>query len=257
MMPRTVWLLSAALLLMSCATPGRASPPPRRTSPPGVSEASPSTTAPVTTTAPSTTTVPPSTTPPPVFTFTVSEITPELRRRMTPTSWRAGCPVPFEELRYLRIGYWGFDGARHAGELVVHRDVVADVEAVFRRLFALRYPIRSMRLVDDFGGDDFASIEADNTSAFNCRSRTGSSTVWSRHAYGRAIDLDPIENPYVSAGGSVAHQASKTYVDRSNVRPGMVIAGDPVAAAFAARGWGWGGRWAPPIDYQHFSRDGR
>lgn len=190
------------------------------------------------------------------FTFSSSAITDPLRRRMA-TSWRPGCPVPLEDLRYLRIGYLGFDGAVHEGEMVVHVDAVSAVERAFRRLFAKRFPIRSMRLVDDFGGSDFASIEADNTSAFNCRAVTGSSTAWSRHAYGRAIDINPIENPYVSSGGVVQHARSRAFVDRRPVRPGMIVAGDAIVAAFAAEGWGWGGYWSNPIDYQHFSADGR
>lgn len=139
----------------------------------------------------------------------------------------------------------------------MHRDAVDAVGRAFGRMFENGFPIRSMRLVDDFGGSDFASIEADNTSAFNCRPVTGSSTAWSRHAYGRAIDINPIENPYVSAGDLVQHAASQVFVDRRNVRPGMIVAGDATVTAFAAEGWGWGGYWSYPIDYQHFSADGR
>jgi poly-gamma-glutamate synthesis protein (capsule biosynthesis protein) len=162
--------------------------------------------------------------------------------------------VPLEDLRYLAIAFWGFDGQVRTGELMVHADVVDDMQAVFAALFAQRYPIRSMRLVDDFGADDDASIEADNTSAFNCRAVTGGSG-WSQHAYGRAIDVNPIENPYVSSG-STSHAGSVTYLDRGNVRPGMITAGDAVVDAFAARGWSWGGYWSNPVDYQHFSASG-
>ncbi len=111
-----------------------------------------------------------------------------------------------------------------------------------------------MRPIQAYGGDDFASIEADNTSAFNCRPATGSSR-WSQHAYGLAIDIDPIENPYVS-GGRTSHPASEPYLDRRRVRPGMAVEGGPLVAAFDARGWGWGGRWSGTRDYQHFSESG-
>jgi poly-gamma-glutamate synthesis protein (capsule biosynthesis protein) len=111
-----------------------------------------------------------------------------------------------------------------------------------------------MRLVDDFGADDDASVTADNTSAFNCRPVTGG-TRWSQHSYGRAIDVNPFENPYVT-DGSVLVPGSATYVDRSNVRPGMILAGDAVVDAFTSRGWTWGGSWTSPIDYQHFSTSG-
>ena len=173
---------------------------------------------------------------------------------MTPTSWRPGCPVGLEQLRYLTLSYWGFDGQPHQGELVVHVDVVGDIEAVFAALFRARYPIWRMELVDNYGGDDHTSIEADNTSAFNCRPVAGTDR-WSNHAFGKAIDINPIENPYV-AGGQTSHDASVTFVDRGSVRPGMIVEGDAVTAAFDARGWDWGGRWGAPIDYQHFSATG-
>jgi len=112
-----------------------------------------------------------------------------------------------------------------------------------------------MTPVDAYGGSDFRSIEADNTSAFNCRYVEGT-TRWSEHAYGRAIDVNPIENPYVS-GGRTSHPASRTYVDRSRRRPGMAYERGALVRAFDAIGWGWGGRWTSVKDYQHFSASGR
>jgi D-alanyl-D-alanine carboxypeptidase len=207
--------------------------------------------APTTTTAAATST----TVGEPVFAFTSAELTPELIERIEPTSWRPGCPVGLSELRYLQLSYWGFDDAPHVGELIVHRDAVDAMADVFGTLFAERFPIRSMRLVDDFGGDDFTSIEADNTSAFNCRPVSGSDTGWSQHAYGTAIDINPIENPYVS-GGETEHPASVPYLDRTDVRPGMIVEGGMVVAAFDRHGWGWGGRWNNLKDWQHFSASG-
>jgi hypothetical protein len=168
-------------------------------------------------------------------------------------SWRPGCPVPLEDLRYLRVSHVDFGGAAHTGELVVHADAADPTIEVFRRLYEQRFPIRSMRLVDDFGGSDDASMAADNTSAFNCRAVTGG-TGWSRHAYGRAIDLNPVENPYVR-GGTVLPPAGRGFLDRSPARPGMAEAG--AVAAFEAVGWSWGGSFSAGPDYQHFSADGR
>jgi len=192
----------------------------------------------------------------PRFAFSASRLGPKLRRRVTGTSWHRGCPVGLRRLRYLRLSHWGFDGQVHRGELVVAADAVGAVRTAFRALFAARFPIRRMRLVDDYGGDDFASIEADNTSAFNCRPATGS-TRWSEHAYGRAIDVNPIENPYVAADGTTAHRASRRYLDRSRRRRGMAHPGGTLVRAFARAGWGWGGTWSSPTDFQHFSRTGR
>jgi hypothetical protein len=175
---------------------------------------------------------------------------------MTGVSWRPGCPVPLRDLRAVRVTHWGFDGRMRRGTLVVHRDAAADVVGVLRRLFGARFPIRRMIPIEAYGGSDFRSIEADNTSAFNCRPVAGTSR-WSNHAYGRAIDVNPIENPYVTSAGSVAHAAGRPYVARARVRPGMAIEGGALVRAFDAAGWDWGGRWSGDRDYQHFSANGR
>jgi hypothetical protein len=192
----------------------------------------------------------------PTFRFQAVTLTPALRQQLSRTSWHPGCPVGLGQLRYLRISYWGFDRQAHLGEMVVNASVVDSLRRVFAALFTARFPIRRMRLVDRYGGSDFDSIRADNTSAFNCRDATGSSS-WSEHAYGLAIDVNPIENPYVYANGTTAHPASDPYLDRSDVRPGMAVPGGTLVRAFTAIGWGWGGRWPLPTDYQHFSINGR
>jgi hypothetical protein len=184
---------------------------------------------------------------------------------MDGSSMRPGCPVGYDQLRYLALTYWGFDGQAHLGEMVVHESVADDVVAVFRRLFELRFPIHRMSLVDDFGAaptrmggaNDFQSIEADNTSAFNCRARTGSTSVFSEHSYGKAIDLDPLENPYVDLNGTTSHPASRPYLNRAISAPGVIRSGDEVVQAFAAAGWGWGGAWTGIKDLQHFSESGK
>lgn len=175
------------------------------------------------------------------------------QRRMRGVTWHPGCPVPLADLRVVRLAYRDFGGDRRTGRLVVHRDVVADVTRIFRRLWELRFPVRRMVPIEAYHGDDFASIEADNTSAFNCRAKTGSTTTWSHHAYGRAIDLNPLENPYVYDGGRTSHERSVPYLDRGRDRPGVLLTQGPVVAVFEEAGWFWGGRWEDPTDYQHFS----
>ncbi len=191
---------------------------------------------------------------PNAFTASVRPIGPALATRMS-TSHRAGCPVDLTDLRHLRLSHIGFDGRRHLGEMVVAARYARDVVRVFERLYDARWPIRRMRLVDTYGGADAASMAADNTSAYNCR-RVGGSTSWSAHAYGAAIDFNPVENPYLTAG-SIAPPAGRRFagVDRSSnapPRPGVIRADDVVVRAFAAIGWEWGGSWAEP-DYQHFA----
>ena len=136
------------------------------------------------------------------------------------------------------------------------RDRVArDVVTVFRRLYAARFPIRRLRKVDAYRGSDDASMAADNTSGFNCRFVSGTRR-WSQHAYGEAIDVNPVENPYVQ-GARVSPPAGRKYLDRSRARPGMAVSGGLLVRAFAAVGWQWGGRWGGTPDYQHFSTTGR
>jgi len=177
------------------------------------------------------------------------------RERMSGVSWRPGCPVGFGELRLLTVSHWGFDGRVHRGRLVVHRDYAAGMVGAMRKLFRLRYPIRQMRLVDAYGADDHRSMDADNTSAFNCRYVAGSPGVWSEHAYGRAIDVNPIENPYVTGSGYVSPPDGARFADRDHAK-GVIHRGGPVVRAFAAIGWECGGNWSWPKDYQHFSATG-
>jgi hypothetical protein len=191
----------------------------------------------------------------PAFRGTISAIGPRQAKRMSGVSWRPSCPVALRDLRVLTMTYLGFDGHARTGVLVVHRDVARAVLSAFRELYANGFPIRRMVPVDAYGGSDFRSIEADNTSAFNCRYVDGT-TRWSEHAYGRAIDVNPIENPYVS-GGRTSHAASERYLDRAHHRPGMAYEGGALVRAFDRIGWGWGGRWSGAKDYQHFSASGR
>jgi len=188
----------------------------------------------------------------PAFSSSVRTIDATLAARMR-YSWRSGCPVPRSDLRYLRMTYLGFDGVAHSGEMVVHRTAATKVISVFRRAYVARFPIARMRLVDVYRGSDDASMAANNTSAFNCR-RTSGGTAWSQHSYGRAIDINPVQNPYV-ARGVVEPPAGKAYVTRSPLRKGMVTW--TVRDAFADIGWYWGGNWRYSKDYQHFSSNNR
>jgi hypothetical protein len=190
-----------------------------------------------------------------VFHVNVAPITAQTRSRMR-YSWRSGCPVALADLRLVTLDHWGYDDRVHRGELVVHRDAAAAVIGAMRRLFTARFPIQRMRLVDEYGGSDDRSMAANNTSAFNCRPVEGRPGVWSQHAYGRAIDVNPLVNPYVD-DGRADPPAGQRYVDRSLRAPGLITAGGAAVRAFAAVGWGWGGNWRSVKDYQHFSSNGR
>ncbi|OBK13634.1 peptidase M15 [Mycobacterium asiaticum] len=169
------------------------------------------------------------------------------------STWQPGCPVEPEQLRRVEVDYVGFDGQTQHGRLIVHEDLVADVIAIFEQLRRLGYPVDKMRTVDNYQqADDELSMEDNNTSAFNCRRIPGTSE-WSPHAYGRAIDINPLINPCLYVSGYFEPRNAEAYLDRSRTDPGIIHGGDPAARAFTERGWQWGGDWRTP-DYQHFER---
>ncbi len=190
-----------------------------------------------------------------VYQARTSAIPPWMRRRMIGVSWHPGCPVGLGRLQLLTLSYWGFDHAVHRGQLIANESAATALTRAFGLLFAARYPIRQMRVVDVFGGSDERSMLADNTSAFNCR-RVRGTTAWSEHAYGLAVDINPFENPEI-LGGAVDPPAAAAWADRSRRSPAMIRHGDAVWRAFISVGWHWGGDWTSPKDYQHFSANGR
>jgi poly-gamma-glutamate synthesis protein (capsule biosynthesis protein) len=196
---------------------------------------------------------------PAAFEATVRRIDGDLRARMR-FSHRPGCPVPLERLRLLTVSHVRFDGLPAVGELVVHEDHARALVRVFRELYDAGWPIRRMRLVDEYQGDDALSMADDNTSAYNCR-RVAGTDRWSDHAYGLAVDLNPVENPYVTGASFVPAEGARfARIDRSaraDVPRGVIRDDDVVVRAFARIGWEWGGHWSSSKDYQHFSATGR
>ena len=165
--------------------------------------------------------------------------------------WHRGCPTSLSKLRLLTVTYVGFDRQAHVGELVVNADAAHPLESVFARLYHLGFRIREMQPLTNTG---------DDTAAFQCRDAVSSpcpgtppTHAWSEHAYGEAVDINPVENPYTGCDRTRV-KASLPYLNRSHHRPGMVTSA--VVAAFASVGWGWGGSWSGTKDYMHFSANG-
>jgi D-alanyl-D-alanine carboxypeptidase len=195
------------------------------------------------------------------FHSSVRPLPASLRADLTGRYWRPGCPVPLAQLRLLTVAHWGFDGAVRTGQLVVAREYAHALRGVFRKLYDLQFPIRHMRLVDSYGPEPARPADGDVSGSFECRQAVpspcsgGSGTgSWSNHAYGRAIDLNPVENPYVGCGRTRDRESAR-YMDRSRLRRGMVT--PAVVSAFRSIGWGWGGAWTGATkDYMHFSPTG-
>ena len=188
--------------------------------------------------------------------FSVAPLDRPLRKRMTGVTWQQECAVRMADLRLLTLSYIDFAGQARIGRMVVNRDVATDVVGAFRRMYRHEFPIRRMRLADHYDGSDMRSIKANNTSAFNCRVVPGSAT-WSQHAYGRAVDINPVQNPYWRPDGYVEPPRGRRFVDRTRQHQGMIRPRGVVVRAFDRIGWGWGGRWQSLKDWQHFSMDGR
>lgn len=228
--------------LLQCSSP---SPP--EPAPPSASSATTTLSTPASPTAlaPATTSASPIPAPATVHPVTAAELG---------ETWRPGCPVGPDLLRRVEVEYVGFDGQTHRGELIVHHDVVADVIAIFGQLRGLRYPIAKMASVAHYpGAEDELSMQDNNTSAFNCR-LLPSGRAWALHAYGRAIDVNPLLNPFVDRQGAFQPKTAAPHLDRNRTDPGVLHAGDPAVRAFTDRGWRWGGDWRTPKDYQHFER---
>ncbi len=184
-----------------------------------------------------------------------------VQAQLTGRFWRPTCPVPLSGLRLLTVAHWGFDGRIHRGQLVVNEDAAAPLARAFRRLYQLRFPIRHLRLADAYGPARSRPADGDISGSFECREAVPSpctggkgTGTWSMHAYGRAVDLNPVENPYVGCGQTY-DRAGRRYLDRSRLRRGMVT--PAVVEAFRSIGWGWGGDWTGSTkDYMHFSATG-
>lgn len=188
-----------------------------------------------------------------------------LTAQMRGATWKPGCPVPLDGLRLLHFNYWGFGGNVRRGPMVVNASVAEDVLWVFHRLFDAGFPIKRVDLSTPFHPNAFAqhrriTSHRSVTASFNCRpvvTAIGPGGDFSQHAYGLAIDLNPLQNPYVTTDGFVRNRAAEPYTVRSRNLEGMIHEGDVVVRSFATIGWEWGGNWSGDKDYMHFSATGR
>lgn len=189
--------------------------------------------------------------------FTYEELSQDIKDRIKGKSYGKDCDVPYEELRYVKVLYWGFDDESHQGELIVNKAIAEDVVEIFKELYELKYPIEQMILVDEYNADDNASMAADNTSSFNYREVDNGSGSLSLHSYGLAIDINPRYNPYVRKVGDkrvVSPDNGSEYADRTLDCPYYINKGDACYQAFTERGFTWGGDWKNTKDYQHFEK---
>lgn len=193
-----------------------------------------------------------------LFSNSIKEIDTNYAKSMQGISYHEGCPVALTDLRIVNIKYLGFDEAIHYGDMIVHKDVALEVSKIFEELFDINYAIEQITPIEKYKADDFESIEANNTSAFNCRKAEGSNK-YSKHSYGKAIDINPIQNPYIYKDGTSSHKKSKEFIARvfkedTIENKAMLLANSKAVAIFKKYGWKWGGDWKTIKDYQHFQK---
>ena len=184
--------------------------------------------------------------------FESSLIPPEVEARMRGVSYPEGAEIKLDDLRYLKLSYIDFDGSPQVGEMVCNKAIASDLVDIFRALYEAQYPIRSIRLIDDFDGDDDASMRADNTSCFNYRKKVGVREL-SKHALGLAVDVNPFENPYVRPA-RIRPAEARAFADRTKDFPHKIDKNDLCYKLFRSHGFSWGGTWRSVQDYQHFEK---
>ena len=184
--------------------------------------------------------------------FTAEPLPYHIIRQITGSSFHPNPHFDYCHLAYLTITHVDFCGYSRHGHIIVAASIADEVLDIFREIYEYGFPIAGMRLIDYYGALDYYSMAANNSVGFNFRYIAGTTTL-SRHAWGMAIDINPIQNPFIR-GDVILPAAGRYYMDRTDVRPGMIIPGDVVYRAFTSRGWIWGGHWRVPIDYHHFER---
>ncbi len=189
--------------------------------------------------------------------FVAEVISDEIFQRMNNKSYKDGCPVKTERLRYLKVLHRNADGKTQLGELVCNVSIADKLLRIFRKLYDADYKIEKMHLIDDFDADDERSMAANNTSCFNYRVVSGTKTI-SKHGYGLAVDLNPRYNPYVHTRNGVRMiepANGKNYANNRAARkdiPYKIDHNDLAYKLFTAEGFTWGGNWRSMKDYQHF-----
>jgi hypothetical protein len=196
------------------------------------------------------------------FAGRMSPLPTPLEDEMRGTTWHVGCPVPLSDLSLLRFNYWDLDGNVERGPMVVNSSAATHVLWVFEHLFDARFPLQHVALATAFNPkslENHPNSHGSTTASFNCRpivTPEGAGPTYSQHSYGLAVDINPLQNPFVRSDGWTRNKFARPYVDRSASLPGMIHSGDVVTRSFAAIGWRWGGEWSGDKDYMHFSQTG-
>ncbi|TCO79433.1 M15 family metallopeptidase [Marinisporobacter balticus] len=186
--------------------------------------------------------------------FTYQPLPQNIIDKIKGISWKKGAPATLESLAYVKVSYFGFDDKIHQGELIVHKEIAQEVTGIFKELYAAKFPIEKIKLIDEYGANDDLSMADNNTSSFCFREVEGSDGKLSKHSFGIAIDINPVQNPYIRKK-KISPSEGEPYRDRLDIKKGMIVKDDVCYKAFKSRGWIWGGEWKTMKDYQHFQKN--
>lgn len=187
--------------------------------------------------------------------FTYNPLSDEVIEIITGSSYKDNDEIKIEDLVDVQVTHWGFDDKEHVGQIILNKEVADDIIEIFKELYDAKFPIDKIRIIDEYDAIDELSMSDNNSSSFCFREVVGSKGKLSKHSYGIAIDINPIQNPYIK-NDIVLPESGKEYLDRTHIRKGMIVEGDVCYNAFKKRGWTWGGDWNSLKDYQHFEKDG-
>ncbi|HHT96471.1 MAG TPA: M15 family metallopeptidase [Clostridiales bacterium] len=185
--------------------------------------------------------------------FIYKPLTNDIIDKIMDSSYKTNDEIKIEDLSYVQVSYWGFDDKEYIGELIVNKMVAKDIVEIFSELYDAKFPIKKISLIDEYNADDNLSMSDNNTSAFNYRAIVGNEGKLSKHSYGLAIDINPVQNPYLK-NGIILPKSGAEFLDRGKIEKGMIVEGDVCYNAFVNRGWTWGGEWNSVKDYQHFEK---
>jgi len=190
-----------------------------------------------------------------VHTASYRPLSEEIRNKINGVSFKEGFGITLDDLSYIEIVHWGFDGELHYGEMIVNKNVAQEVVEIFEELFQFRFPIEKIRLIDEYDANDDKAMEDNNSLALCCRWITGSTIRFSIHSLGQAVDINPVQNPYVK-GDLLLPKNGEEYVDRDACEDfkGVITENSICYKVFAKRGWTWGGGWESLKDFQHFQK---
>lgn len=166
------------------------------------------------------------------------------------------CPLSSHDLSSIDITYWGTDQKSHTGILVVNKNIADDTQKIFQEIYKIKFPIEKIAPLSDYKNNEEQAMEDNDSFGYHCKKMTSNSNLYSKHAYGLAVDINPEFNPYINARHNILlPKNSEDYANRENIKPGMITKNSPIYSIFLQHHWKWGGDWKSIKDYHHFETD--